>query len=75
MEKINGIIIIALGRNTLDSILAQLEEVCGSQFDFEGYILSESSLFAMKFDPESLLDYLNRLTEEQFFSMKLGMHP
>lgn len=55
METIKRIIIIALGRNTLDSILAQLEEVCGSKFDFEGYILSEASLFAVKFDQESLL--------------------
>jgi len=56
MEQIKKrIIIIALGRNTLDSIFAQLGEICGSQFDFEGYILSELSLFAMKFDTECLI--------------------
>ncbi|MHB1653791.1 MAG: sigma-54 interaction domain-containing protein [Desulfitobacteriaceae bacterium] len=55
MEQTKRIIIIALGRATLESILAQLEEIFSGQFNFEGYVLSELSLQAKNLDTECLI--------------------
>lgn len=41
MQHKNNIVVVALGKSTLQSILVQLEDICVDYFSFEGYVISD----------------------------------